>query len=131
MGTTNQTLPFFTQFLRFKAQYSDLPLFVVANSAVAAYLVLSIPLSIVHSSGPGQVTVGRCNAGAGGGGRVGVGGDRAYLAYKGNVRTNWFAVCQQFDSFCERISGSLIGSFAAMAVLLLLVLLSAAALARR
>jgi hypothetical protein len=25
MGTTNQTLPFFTQFLRFKAQYSDLP----------------------------------------------------------------------------------------------------------
>jgi hypothetical protein len=25
MGTTNQTLPFFTQFIRFKAQYSDLP----------------------------------------------------------------------------------------------------------
>ena len=25
MGTTNQTLPFFTQFLRFKAQYDDLP----------------------------------------------------------------------------------------------------------
>jgi hypothetical protein len=25
MGTTNETLPFFTQFIRFKAQYSDLP----------------------------------------------------------------------------------------------------------
>ncbi|CAO2040705.1 unnamed protein product [Urochloa humidicola] len=51
MGTTNQTLPFFTQFLRFKAQYDDLPtltFFVVVNSIVAAYLVLSIPLSIVH-----------------------------------------------------------------------------------
>ena len=54
-----------------------------------------------------------------------------YLAHKGNVRANWFAICQQFDSFCERISGSLIGSFAAMAMLVLLVLLSAAALARR
>ncbi|CAL5055842.1 unnamed protein product [Urochloa decumbens] len=51
MGTTNQTLPFFTQFLLFKAQYDDLPtltFFVVVNSIVAAYLVLSIPLSIVH-----------------------------------------------------------------------------------
>ena len=54
-----------------------------------------------------------------------------YLAHKGNVRANWFAICQQFDAFCERISGSLIGSFAAMAMLVLLVLLSAAALARR
>jgi hypothetical protein len=25
MGTTNKTLPFFTRFIRFKAQYSDLP----------------------------------------------------------------------------------------------------------
>jgi uncharacterized protein (TIGR01569 family) len=54
-----------------------------------------------------------------------------YLAHKGNARANWLAICQQFDSFCERISGSLIGSFAAMALLLLLILLSAAALARR
>jgi Domain of unknown function (DUF588) len=27
MGTTNETLPFFTQFIRFKAQYDDLPTF--------------------------------------------------------------------------------------------------------
>lgn len=27
MGTTDETLPFFTQFIRFKAQYDDLPSF--------------------------------------------------------------------------------------------------------
>lgn len=27
MGTTNQTLPFFTQFLQFTAQYNDIPTF--------------------------------------------------------------------------------------------------------
>jgi uncharacterized protein (TIGR01569 family) len=53
-----------------------------------------------------------------------------YLTHKGNVRANWFAICQQFDSFCERISGSLIGSFAAMVVLVLLILLSVIALER-
>ncbi|KAF0935224.1 hypothetical protein E2562_031261 [Oryza meyeriana var. granulata] len=140
MGTTNQTLPFFTQFLRFKAQYSDLPtltLFVVANSVLAAYLVLSIPLSIVHIIRSrarysrlvliflDSVTLALVTAAASASAAI------VYLAHKGNVRANWFAICQQFDSFCDRISGSLIGSFAAMAVLLLLVLLSAAALARR
>ncbi|CAN6280006.1 unnamed protein product [Urochloa humidicola] len=140
MGTTNQTLPFFTQFLRFKAQYDDLPtltFFVVVNSIVAAYLVLLIPLSIVHiirsrakysrlvlvfsdAAMLALVTSAASAAAA-----------IVYLAHKGNARANWFAICQQFDAFCERISGSLIGSFAAMALLLLLILLSAAALARR
>lgn len=27
MGTTNETLPFFTQFIRFSAQYEDFPTF--------------------------------------------------------------------------------------------------------
>lgn len=27
MGTTNETLPFFTQFVQFKAEYNDLPTF--------------------------------------------------------------------------------------------------------
>ncbi|RLM54294.1 hypothetical protein C2845_PM10G07480 [Panicum miliaceum] len=107
MGTTNETLPFFTQFIRFKAQYSDLPtltFFVVANSIAMLALV----------------TAGASAAAA-----------IVYLAHKGNVRANWLAICQQFDSFCERISGSLIGSFGAMVVLILLILLSAIALARR
>ncbi|CAN6246134.1 unnamed protein product [Urochloa humidicola] len=140
MGTTNQTLPFFTQFLRFKAQYDDLPtltFFVVVNSIVAAYLVLSIPLSIVHiirsrakysrlvlvffdAAMLALVTSAASAAEA-----------IVYLAHKGNARANWFAICQQFDAFCERISGCLIGSFAAVALLVLLIVLSAAALARR
>ncbi|XP_066319527.1 casparian strip membrane protein 3-like [Miscanthus floridulus] len=139
MGTTNQTLPFFTQFLRFKAQYSDLPtltFFVVVNSIVTAYLVLSIPLSIVHVMASrakysrlvlvffDAAMLALVTAAASAAAAV------VYLAHKGNARANWFAICQQFDSFCERISGSLIGSFAAMALLLLLILLSAAALAR-
>ncbi|TVU28485.1 hypothetical protein EJB05_20004, partial [Eragrostis curvula] len=177
MGTTNQTLPFFTQFLRFKAQYDDLPTltyvlqysfspdlslrrcvfvtsmpkarhvptlflvsaryFVVVNSIVAAYLVLSIPLSIVHiirsrakysrliliffdAAMLALVTSAASAAVA-----------IVYLAHKGNARANWFAICQQFDSFCERISASLIGSFVAVALFILLIILSAIALARR
>ncbi|KAK0584421.1 hypothetical protein LWI29_012960 [Acer saccharum] len=27
MGTTNETLPFFTQFIRFRVEYNDLPTF--------------------------------------------------------------------------------------------------------
>jgi hypothetical protein len=47
-----------------------------------------------------------------------------YLAHKGNVRANWFVICQQFDSFCECISGLLIGSFAAMAIFIVLISLT-------
>lgn len=54
-----------------------------------------------------------------------------YLAHKGNVRANWLAICQQFNSFCERISGSLIGSFAAIVIMILLIFLSSFALIRR
>ncbi|KAF2577885.1 hypothetical protein F2Q68_00006253 [Brassica cretica] len=54
-----------------------------------------------------------------------------YLAHRGNNNTNWFSICQQFNSLCERISGSLIGSFIAVVLLILLILLSAIALSRR
>lgn len=54
-----------------------------------------------------------------------------YLAHKGNTRANWFAICQQFNSFCERISGSLIGSFGGILVLVFLILISAVTLSRR
>jgi uncharacterized protein (TIGR01569 family) len=53
-----------------------------------------------------------------------------YLTHKGIVHANWFAICQQFDSFREHISGSLIRSFAAMVILISFVSLSAFALAR-
>ncbi|XP_020552577.1 casparian strip membrane protein 3-like [Sesamum indicum] len=50
MGTTDQTLPFSTQFFQFQASYDDLPtfmFFVVANAIASGYLVLSLPFSIV------------------------------------------------------------------------------------
>uniref|UniRef100_A0A8I6YDB3 CASP-like protein n=2 Tax=Hordeum vulgare subsp. vulgare TaxID=112509 RepID=A0A8I6YDB3_HORVV len=140
MGTTNETLPLFTPFIQFKARYSDLPaltFFVVANSVVSAYLILSLPLSVAHIIRSGAecsrlvliifdaamlALVTSASSGA---------TSIVYLAHKGNVRANWLAICQQLDSFCERISGSLAGSFVAMVLLILLILLSAIALARR
>ncbi|KAG5621569.1 hypothetical protein H5410_006787 [Solanum commersonii] len=140
MGTTNETLPFFTQFVRFKAKYSDLPtftFFVVANAIVSAYLVLSLGLSIYHiMRNRAQATrialiffdvamLGLLTAGASASAAI------VYLAHKGNTKTNWFPICQQYDSFCHRTSGSLVGSFAGVVLIILLVFLSAIALSRQ
>ncbi|KAL0424359.1 UNVERIFIED_CONTAM: Casparian strip membrane protein 1 [Sesamum radiatum] len=141
MGTTNESLPFFTRFIRFRAKYNDLPtftFFVAANSIVSAYLVLSLAFSIFHVIRSGGAQKSRVvliffdtgmlallTAGASAAAAI------VYLAHKGNTRTNWFAICQQFNSFCERISGSLIGSFGGIIVLILLILISAATLSRR
>jgi len=51
-----------------------------------------------------------------------------YLAHKRNA--NWLAICQQFNNFCERISGSLIGSFASIIMIMLIIITSAVALSR-
>ncbi|KAK6129178.1 hypothetical protein DH2020_037082 [Rehmannia glutinosa] len=140
MGTTDESLPFFTQFIRFRAKYNDLPtftFFVVANSIVSAYLVLSLALSIFHIIRSGAQSsrvvliffdtgmLALLTAGASAAAAI------VYLAHKGNTRTNWFAICQQFNSFCERISGSLIGSFGGIIVFILLILMSAVTLSRR
>ncbi|KAI3417176.1 CASP-like protein [Psidium guajava] len=140
MGTTNETLPFFTQFIRFRAKYDDLPtftFFVVANSIVSAYLILSLPISIFHimrSAAQNSRIVlvifdtamlALLTAGASASAAI------VYLAHKGNTKANWFSICQQFNSFCERISGSLIGSFGGVVLFVLLIVLSAVALSRR
>ncbi|CAH8271168.1 unnamed protein product [Arabidopsis lyrata] len=140
MGTTHETLPFFTQFIRFQAEYNDLPaltFFVVANAVVSGYLIMSLTLAFVHIvKRKTQNTrillivldvamLGLLSAGASSAAAI------VYLAHNGNNKTNWFAICQQFNSFCERISGSLIGSFIAVVLLILLILLSAIALSRR
>ncbi|XP_058083133.1 casparian strip membrane protein 3-like [Magnolia sinica] len=140
MGTTDETLPFFTQFIRFKASYDDLPsftFFVIANAIVCGYLVLSLPLSIFHivkSQARGSriililfdtAMLALLTAGASAAAAI------VYLAHKGNARANWLAICQQFNSFCERISGSLIGSFGGVIIFVLLILLSALAISRR
>ncbi|KAL5739084.1 hypothetical protein ACOSQ2_028264 [Xanthoceras sorbifolium] len=139
MGTTNETLPFFTQSIRFRAEYDDLPtftFFVVANAIVSAYLILSLPFSIFHIvRSSAQKTrillvffdtamLALLTAGASASAAI------VYLAHKGNAKVNWFAICQQFNSFCERTSGSLIGSFSAVALFVLITLLSGLALSR-
>lgn len=53
-----------------------------------------------------------------------------YIAHKGNAGANWFAICQQYNNFCERISGSLIGSYIAVALFIILIILSVVAVSR-
>uniref|UniRef100_A0A0E0K1I8 CASP-like protein n=1 Tax=Oryza punctata TaxID=4537 RepID=A0A0E0K1I8_ORYPU len=158
MATTSETLPFATPFVRFRAEYSDLPtligrsracaddngrgdemcrLFVVASSVVCGYLVLSLPASVVHVVRPGArcsrailafldtVMLALLTASASAAAAI------VYLARRGSAWANWLGICQQFTSFCERITASLVGSFAAAVVLVALVFLSALALARR
>ncbi|GLT98433.1 hypothetical protein SLE2022_159380 [Rubroshorea leprosula] len=140
MGTTDETLPFITQFFRFRARYDDIPsltFFVIANAIVCGYLVLSLPISIYHiirskannsrviliifdAAMLALVTAGASAAAA-----------IVYLAHKGNTSTNWFAICQQFNSFCKRISGSLIGSFGSSVLFVLTITTAAIAISRR
>nr|GME08152.1 casparian strip membrane protein 2-like [Ipomoea batatas] len=139
MGTTDQTLPFIIQSFRFEAQYDDFDtfkLFVIVSAIVCGYLALTLPLSIFHilrtraeksrillifldTMMMGLLTAGASSA-------AGI----VYLAHNGNSSANWPAICQPFQDFCRRTSASLIGSFVAIVMLLLLVLLSAIALHR-
>ncbi|XP_057484956.1 casparian strip membrane protein 3-like [Actinidia eriantha] len=139
MGTTDETLPFSTPFVQFKAEYNDLPtftFFVVANSVVCGYLSLSLPASIFHIV-RSEVKISRVilvffdtammsllTAGASAAAAI------VYLAHKGNASANWVAICQPYNFFCYRISGSLIGSFGGIIVFMLLILLSTIALSR-
>ncbi|KAK6936243.1 Casparian strip membrane protein domain [Dillenia turbinata] len=139
MGTTDQTLPFFTQFFQFQASYDDLPafqFFVVANAIVSGYLVLSLPFSIVtivrpHAVGPrllllvfDTVMVALTTAAASAAAAI------VYLAHNGNPSANWVAICQQFGDFCQQVSGAVVAAFIAAFIFILLVVLSAMALRR-
>ncbi|TKY69654.1 CASP protein 7 [Spatholobus suberectus] len=139
MGTTNETLPFATQFIRFRAEFDDLPslvFFVMGNSVVCGYLVLSLVLSVFHIvrstavksrillAALDTVMLGLLTAAASAAAAI------VYIAHYGNSSANWFAICQQYNNFCERISGSLIGSYIAVVLLMILILLSVVAISR-
>lgn len=139
MGTTDQTLPFFTQFFQFQASYDDLPaftFFVIANGIASGYLVLSLPFSIVcivrpHIVGArllllilDTVMVALTTAAAAAAAAI------VYLAHNGNSNTNWVAICQQFTDFCQKVSGAVVASFIAALIFMFLVVLSAVALRR-
>ncbi|GKA05383.1 casparian strip membrane protein 1 [Tanacetum coccineum] len=133
MGSTDQTLPFFTQFFQFKAEYDDLPaftFFVIANAITASYLALSIPISIVcimrpHAVKPrvilmffDTVMIALTTSAAGGAASI------VYLAHNGNSDANWPAICQQFNDFCQKTSGAVVASFISVVVLMVLVAFS-------
>ncbi|XP_059664324.1 casparian strip membrane protein 2-like [Cornus florida] len=137
MGTTEQTLPFFTQFFQFHASYDDLPpflFFVFANALASGYLVLSLPFSIVcivrpHAVRPrllllifDTVALALTTAGASAAAAI------VYLAHNGNPNTNWNAICQQFTDFCQAASGAVVASFVAATMIMFIIVLSAFAL---
>ncbi|URD73331.1 CASP-like protein [Musa troglodytarum] len=152
MGTTDETLPFFTQFFQFHANYADLPaltsvhiypllleghshdlnrFFVVGNAIAAGYLVLSLPFSLAAMVRPQAI------------------GPRlllfvldtvmmeltiaaassataiVYLAHNGSSKANWVAICLRFDGFCQSISGAVVASFIAVVFFMVLVVMSA------
>ncbi|XP_022747501.1 casparian strip membrane protein 1-like [Durio zibethinus] len=140
MGTSDETLPFFTQFFQFEASYDDLPtfmFFVIAMALVAGYLVLSLPCSIITIVRPRAVAprlllfildiVALTLATAAAAAAAAI----VYLAHTGNPNTNWLAICQQFGDFCQKVSGAVVASFVNVVVLMLLILLSGFALKKQ
>ncbi|XP_050243655.1 casparian strip membrane protein 1-like [Quercus robur] len=137
MGTSDETLPFFTQFFQFQASYDDLPtfqFFVIAMAIVGGYLVLSLPFSIVSIVRPQAVgprvlllvldTVAlTLNTSA-----AAAAAAIVYLAHNGNSNTNWLAICQQYGDFCQKVSGAVVAAFVSVVVFVFLILLSALAI---
>ncbi|KAK8651260.1 hypothetical protein V6N13_140869 [Hibiscus sabdariffa] len=139
MGTSDETLPFFTQFFQFEASYDDLPtfmFFVIAMALIGGYLVLSLPFSVVTIVRPYAVaprlllfisdTLALTLTTAAGGAAAAI----VYLAHNGNPNTNWLAICNQFGDFCQNVSGAVVASFVTVVVLIVLILLSGFALKR-
>ena len=54
-----------------------------------------------------------------------------YVAWKGISRANWFNFCQQFGSFCERVSNVLIASFCVTMIFVMLIAFNSSALYKR
>ncbi|KAL4385748.1 hypothetical protein GQ457_15G028360 [Hibiscus cannabinus] len=139
VGNAQQTLPFFTQFFQFQAQFNDIPtlvFFMIACAIVTGYLVLSLPFSVICIIRPLATTprlllviFDAMMAGL----TIAAGSATAsiiYLAHNGNPNTNWLPFCQQFGDFCQSVSGAVVGSLIAGALILFIIILSAFALKR-
>uniref|UniRef100_A0A7N0U0X4 CASP-like protein n=1 Tax=Kalanchoe fedtschenkoi TaxID=63787 RepID=A0A7N0U0X4_KALFE len=140
MATTEQDLPFFSQFLQFQAGYDDFTtfsFFVVANAIICGYLVLSLPISIIaiirpHADGIRVLllildtvmltfTTAAASASA----------DTVYLANYGNPSTNWTEICSQYDEFCQGVTGATVACFISVVLFMALITMSAIALRQR
>ncbi|XWS28540.1 hypothetical protein CRYUN_Cryun25bG0078700 [Craigia yunnanensis] len=137
IGTTDETLPFLHCSSSSKLNTIIFLLssmfFQIANAIVAGYLLLSLPFSIICIIRPYATTpkllvifdtvlTGLTIASAS--------ASIVYLAHNGNPNTNWLAICQQFGDFCQSVSGAVVGSFIAGAILMFIIVLSAFALKR-
>ncbi|CAN8316602.1 unnamed protein product [Cochlearia groenlandica] len=137
MYTSEETLPFFTQFLQFQAGYDDFPtfqFFVVAIAIVAGYLLLSLPFSIVSIVRPlataprlillisDTVVVTLTTAAAAAAASI------VYLAHSGNTNTNWLPICQQFGDFCQAVSSAVVAASISVVFFILLIVISAISL---
>ncbi|KAL4376397.1 hypothetical protein GQ457_02G041170 [Hibiscus cannabinus] len=122
MGTSNETVSFFTRFFRVQANYDDLPtfqFFVIAMTILVGYLVISLSFSVVTMIHPNLVVVlslGTTSAAAA--------AAIVYLAHSGDPNTNWQSICQHFRDFCQKMSETVVTSFVAVVFFMLLVLLS-------
>ncbi|CAN8285045.1 unnamed protein product [Cochlearia groenlandica] len=139
MYTAEETLPFFTQFLQFQANYDDLPtfqFFVIAIAAVSGYLLLSLPFSIVTIVRPlavaprlilliSDTVVMTLNTSA-----AAAAASIVYLAHNGNQNTNWLPICQQFGDFCQATSSAVVAAFIGGLFFVILIVISAIALKR-
>lgn len=134
MGNAEQTLPFFTQLLQFKASYENIPTFtyfVIALSIVTGYLILSLPFSLfsMAQAGPAFLlivfdTVAMTFVTSAAASSAAI----VYLAHNGNAAANWMTICLQFSDFCQKISGGVTAAFIAMALLVSILALSAISL---
>ncbi|EXB54604.1 hypothetical protein L484_019174 [Morus notabilis] len=139
MGTSDESLPFFTQFFQFEASYDDMPtfqFFLIGMAFVSGYLVLSLPFSIVAIVRPHAVgirlfliimdTVALTLATSAGAAAAAI----VYLAHNGNSSSNWLAICNQFTDFCQKVSGAVVAAFVCVVCIVFLILISAVALRR-
>ncbi|CAD6246275.1 unnamed protein product [Miscanthus lutarioriparius] len=140
-GTADERLSVFTNFFQFHARFDDFPaftFFLVANAVAAGYLVLSLPFSVVGILRPNKATGVRlllliCDvvimalltAAAAAAAAI------VYVAHSGNRRANWVPICFQFHGFCQRTSGSVVATFLAVLVFIVLILMAACAIRRR
>ncbi|KAF6165839.1 hypothetical protein GIB67_012736 [Kingdonia uniflora] len=134
LGTASQTLPFVTNYFQFKATFEDLPAmlyFVIVFAIASVYLFLSLPFSFISCIRPHKggarvfllicdtVMVALTASAASAATAI------VYLAHTGNSRANWIAICEQFNEYCQGISGSMVPAFIATGILILLVVMSA------
>ncbi|CAN6555747.1 unnamed protein product [Malus baccata var. baccata] len=142
MGSSDETLPFFTQFFQFSASYDDLPTFHCSKACPAYFLHRKITFSFIfcvvlyidkqyldvhfashvltwNSKSCHFIIIGACLE------HFCCCRCRCHsLAQNGNSDANRFAICQQFGDFCRQSSGAVVSAFVSVVIFVILILFS-------